>query len=235
MDGALHRQLRAYRREAVAELLRQRAVNNDAPIGMPPPNHDPGRVLLYRHPPMHPQKAQSERILVESDNILSYGSDEKNLPGVYIGAKCLNVKQESGDYFEIEVLDSGLCGDIAMGLVPWNHPLDQLPGFIAGSVGYHAGDGKVYLGHQRGNVVSSKCEVGDRIGCGIRLVKPDRSSPPFKVNKANLLPYISTMKLRVFFTLNGNEVSGLCLLLLLLLMLLRCCGCRCLIGDGNLS
>lgn len=96
-----------------------------------------------------------------------------------------------------------------MGLVPWNHPLDQLPGFVAGSVGYHAGDGKVYFGHQRGNVVGNKCEPGDRIGCGIRLETPSHpSSWARAVNKANLLPFLATVKLRVFFTLNGSEITS---------------------------
>ena len=109
----------------------------------------------------------------------------------------------------VEVLDSGLSGDIAVGLVPWNHPLDQLPGFVAGSVGYHAGDGKVYFGHQRGNVVGTKCEPGDRIGCGIRLETPSHpSSWARAVNKANLLPFLATVKLRVFFTLNGSEITS---------------------------
>lgn len=214
MDGALHRQLRVYRREAVAaEIVRQRiGFNNRLPLpayGIPaaeangPPN---GRVHL--NPPLYPKQAQSERITIDSENILSYGSDEKNLPGIYIGAKCLNIKADSQNYFEVEILEAGQCGDIAVGLVPWNHPLDQLPGFIAGSVGYHGGDGKVYLGHQRGNVVANRCEVGDKIGCGIRQEKPYHNLPPvYKVSKVNLLPYISTMKLKVFFTLNGNEVS----------------------------
>ena len=112
----------------------------------------------------------------------------------------------------VEILDAGVSGEIALGLVPWNHPLDQLPGFNPGSVGYHVGEGKVYCGHQRGDLVSqSRCRVGDKIGCGIRL---ENSGPQINWMKANrgaapppnMLPYLS-MKVRIFFTLNGNEVS----------------------------
>ena len=115
MDGLLHRQLnRIYRREC----------------------HQ-----LGRHINAHKQsKPQSERIVCESDDILSYGLDEKSLPGVYIAAKPL--QPELNDYFEIEVIESSSVADIAIGLVSSNHPLDQLPGFVSNSVGYHAGDGR---------------------------------------------------------------------------------------------
>jgi hypothetical protein len=82
---------------------------------------------------------------------LSYAPEEKSLPGVYIGAKSL--QPDLNEYFEIEILDCGASADIAVGLVPNNHPLDQLPGFVANSVGYHAGDGR--LGH--GLNLNSNC------------------------------------------------------------------------------
>lgn len=111
MDGLIQRQLnRIYRRECHA-----------------------GRLHSSR-------KVQLARINCDSENVLSYNSDEKSLPGLYIGAKSL--QPEINDYFEVEVLDCGVAGDIAVGLVPVNHPLDQLPGFVAGSVGYNAGDGR---------------------------------------------------------------------------------------------
>lgn len=208
MDGVVQRQMR---RAAHADLVRQQLGNNPrAPqpvVGafqMDPNGPPNGRIFeLKPH-----KREQFERITVESENILSYGPDEKTSPGLYIGAKCLNFRSEQQcDYFEVEVLDTGSSGDIAIGLVPWNHPLDQLPGFIVGSVGYHAGDGKIYLGHQRGNAVASRCEAGDKIGCGVRLEKSMPHMNLAKFNKANLLPYISSMKIRAFFTLNGNEVS----------------------------
>jgi hypothetical protein len=115
MDGLLHRQLnRIYRREC----------------------HQLGR-HLNGHKQSRPQ---SERIVSESDDILTYGLEEKSLPGVYIAAKAL--QPELNEYFEIEVIECSPASDIALGLVPNNHPLDQLPGFVANSVGYHAGDGR---------------------------------------------------------------------------------------------
>lgn len=149
----------------------------------------------------HVNQVQSERINCE-DDILSYAPDEKTLPGVYICNKSLH--PDLNEYFEVEVLDCGLCGDIAVGLVQTNHPLDQLPGFVAGSVGYHAGDGRIYLGHQRGTIVASKCEVGDRLGCGVRFENLP-SQRQLHGKPSIMLPFV---KMRVYFTLNGIEVSG---------------------------
>ncbi|RWS06939.1 SPRY domain-containing protein 3-like isoform X2 [Dinothrombium tinctorium] len=160
-----------------------------------------------------PMKAQSERVVIESDDLLSYAPEEKSLPGLYIGAKPLD--PETNDYFEVEIVDCGLSGDIAIGLVSRNHPLDQPPGLVSGSLGYHSGDGKIYFGHQRGTSVASKCDVGDRIGCGIRIDNSQSSHSSAssrmklggneRVNMLRLLPYL---KLRVFFTINGNEIAS---------------------------
>src|SRR5882724_8139882 len=115
MDGLLHRQLnRIYRREC----------------------HQLGRHLNA----CKQSRPQSLRINCESDDILSYALDEKSLPGLYIAAKPL--QPELNEYFEIEVIECSPSADIALGVVPNNHPLDQLPGFVANSVGYHAGDGR---------------------------------------------------------------------------------------------
>lgn len=216
MDGAFHRQLaRVCRRE----------INQAAGVLHPGARFIAGGVVqIQRNGLIHPvlsKQVQSERITVENDDILSYAPEEKQMPGVYICAKPL--QPDSNDYFEIEVLDCGSSGtngsDIAVGLVPYNHPLDQLPGFVAGSVGYHAADGRIYLGHQRGTVVANRCEVGDRIGCGVRLENSSSSSSsPMPLpwakqqqqhgpGKANMLPLLPFMKLKIFFTLNGNEVE----------------------------
>ena len=109
MDGLLHRQLnRIYRREC----------------------HQLGRHLNG----FKQSRPQSERIVCESDDILSYALEEKSLPGVYIAAKAL--QPELNEYFEIEVIECSAAADIALGIVPNNHPLDQMPGFVANSVGY---------------------------------------------------------------------------------------------------
>lgn len=179
MDGLLHRQLnRIYRRECQ--------------FG--------GRYFNTS------KQVQYERINCESDDVLSYAPEEKSLPGVYICAKSL--QPDLNEYFEIEILECGPSADIAIGLVPTNHPLDQLPGFVANSVGYHAGDGRIYLGHQRGTVVAKKCEIGDRIGCGVRF---ENTQPSAQIQdqyspKAN--PINPFMKMKVYFTLNGSEIGS---------------------------
>ncbi|CAG2105020.1 unnamed protein product [Medioppia subpectinata] len=179
MDGLLHRHRVVNRREC-RQLGRHLAAN----------------VCKQSKPQIH-------RINCESEDILSYALDEKSLPGLYIAAKPL--EPDLNEYFEIEVIECSSAADIALGLVPNNHPLDQLPGFVANSVGYHAGDGRIYLGHQRGTVVAGKCEVGDRIGCGVRFETIDDSVDPY-LQKLN--PIAPSMKMKVYFTLNGSEIGS---------------------------
>ncbi|XP_054161506.1 SPRY domain-containing protein 3-like [Oppia nitens] len=182
MDGLIQRQLnRIYRREC----------------------HQLGRHLSQYK--TH-SKPQINRIHCESDDILSYALDEKSLPGLYVAAKPL--EPDFNEYFEIEVLECSSLADIALGLVSNNHPMDQMPGYVANSVGYHAGDGRIYLGHQRGTVVADKCEIGDRIGCGVHFEPMDERTAFTLSEYSKIDSIVPSMKMKVYFTLNGSEISS---------------------------
>lgn len=45
-------------------------------------------------------------------------------------------------FLQVSIVDSGVRGTIAVGLVPQYYSLDHQPGWLPDSVAYHADDGK---------------------------------------------------------------------------------------------
>lgn len=72
-------------------------------------------------------------------------------------------------YFEIEIVEEGSLGALAIGLGKTTYPLHRHPGWNAGGIGYHADDGKLFKGKGHGDEFGPSCTVGDRMGCGIRF------------------------------------------------------------------
>ena len=70
-------------------------------------------------------------------------------------------------YFEVEIMDSGELGAIAVGVGKSSYPLHNHPGWSVGAVGYHADDGKLFVEQGRGQEFGPVCGNGDRMGCGI--------------------------------------------------------------------
>ncbi|XP_063219657.1 SPRY domain-containing protein 3-like isoform X2 [Bacillus rossius redtenbacheri] len=70
-------------------------------------------------------------------------------------------------YFEIEIIDPGENCYIAIGLTKRNYPKHRHPGWDKGSIGYHADDGKIFIGSGLGDPFGPRCHKGDRMGCGI--------------------------------------------------------------------
>nr|XP_015199721.1 PREDICTED: SPRY domain-containing protein 3 isoform X2 [Lepisosteus oculatus] len=91
---------------------------------------------------------------------------------------------------EVTIMDTGVRGTIAVGLVPQYYKLDHQPGWLPHSIAYHADDGKLYNGNTVGQQFGPKCNRGDRIGCGIYL-------DSFEAGLTT-----------VFFTKNGKEVGS---------------------------
>lgn len=137
------------------------------------------------------RQVRLERINRDGD-ILSYMPDDAENVGVYVAAEPI---RPDCNYFEIEILDSGMIGNMTIGLVSARHPLDQQPGSVPESIGYHAGDGRLYKGTPKvEGLVGPKCETGDRIGCGIKF-----ELLPTQDNQRPLVP--------IFFTRNGREIG----------------------------
>ncbi len=72
-------------------------------------------------------------------------------------------------YFEIEILNSGREGWLAIGLAKTSYPLHRHPGWNKGSVGYHADNGHLYKEKGHGEPFGPSCTAGDVMGCGIRF------------------------------------------------------------------
>ncbi|XP_034230494.1 SPRY domain-containing protein 3-like [Thrips palmi] len=70
-------------------------------------------------------------------------------------------------YFEIEIVDPGENCYIAIGLTRKDYPDRRNPGWNKGSIGYHADDGKIFMGSGKGDPFGPRCHKGDRMGCGI--------------------------------------------------------------------
>lgn len=127
---------------------------------------------------------RAKHVLVDGDT-LSYHGDSGEV-GCYVAPRPLT---RDNNYFEVSIVDSGVRGAIAVGLVPQHYSLEHPPGWLPGSVAYHADDGKLYSGRAKGRQFGTKCSSGDRIGCGIERVS-------FEVQTA-----------QVFFTKNGKRVG----------------------------
>nr|KAF6497955.1 SPRY domain containing 3 [Rousettus aegyptiacus] len=126
-----------------------------------------------------------KHILVDGDTLSYHGNSGE--VGCYVASRPLT---KDSNYFEVSIVDSGVRGTIAVGLVPQYYSLDHQPGWLPDSVAYHADDGKLYNGRAKGRQFGSKCNSGDRIGCGIEPVS-------FDVQTA-----------QIFFTKNGKRVDS---------------------------
>ncbi|KAM6394943.1 LOW QUALITY PROTEIN: SPRY domain-containing protein 3 [Rhynochetos jubatus] len=128
---------------------------------------------------------RAKHILVDGDTLSYHGNSGE--VGCYVAPRPLT---RDNNYFEVSIVDSGVRGTIAVGLVPQYYSLDHQPGWLPDSVAYHADDGKLYSGRAKGRQFGSKCSSGDRIGCGIEPLS-------FGVRTA-----------QVFFTKNGKRVGS---------------------------
>ncbi|XP_063284551.1 SPRY domain-containing protein 3 [Pelobates fuscus] len=128
---------------------------------------------------------RAKHIVVDGDTLSYHGNSGE--VGCYVAPRPLS---KDNNYFEVSIVDRGVRGTIAVGLVPQYYSLDHQPGWLPDSVAYHADDGKLYNGRAKGRQFGTKCNSGDRIGCGI-----EPSS--FHVQTA-----------QIFFTKNGKRVGS---------------------------
>ncbi|KAL0978275.1 hypothetical protein UPYG_G00168270 [Umbra pygmaea] len=123
--------------------------------------------------------------MMRDGDVLSYQGNSDEV-GCYVAPRPLS---KGNYYFEVIIVDTGVRGMIAVGLVPQYYKLDHQPGWLPHSVAYHADDGKLYNGNPVGQQFGPKCNRGDRIGCGIYV-------DSFEEEQTT-----------VFFTKNGKEVG----------------------------
>ncbi|KAM9855917.1 SPRY domain-containing protein 3 [Aulostomus maculatus] len=132
-----------------------------------------------------PAQERYMRLLKDGDTLSYQGNSEE--VGCYVAGHPLS---RGNCYFEVTIVDTGVRGTIAVGLVPKFYRLDHQPGWLPYSVAYHADNGKLYNGNPVGQQFGPKCARGDRIGCGIH-------SENIEAGFTN-----------VFFTKNGKEVGS---------------------------
>ncbi|XP_002130328.2 SPRY domain-containing protein 3-like [Ciona intestinalis] len=149
------------------------------------------------------EKFRSARIDVTND-VLSYDGGQSQKVGCFLMSIPLNEEME---YFELEILSTGVSGRITIGLAPYDYPLDCQPGWKYGSVAYHADDGRLFKCTGAGTPFGPRCKVGDRMGCGVRAVEQDDG---FNHDLLMALPITSV---EVYFTRNGEEVGTTTMLL----------------------
>lgn len=132
-----------------------------------------------------PAQERYMRLQKDGDTLSYQGNSEE--VGCYVAGHPLS---KGNCYFEVTIVDTGVRGTIAVGLVPKFYRLDHQPGWLPYSVAYHADNGKLYNGNPVGQQFGPKCARGDRIGCGI--------------HSENIDAGFTT----VFFTKNGKEVGS---------------------------
>jgi len=154
-----------------------------------------GYVPLYRQAALPPEEEVKPRIerLAVVDSVLMYRGD-RGLPGLYISSVPIS---DEKPYFEIEISNVAEVegGGPVIGLCSQRYPMDLLPGWTGESVGYHTAHGKLYKGRPRGQAFGPKCQVGDRVGCGVKFDAIAKNSGL----AASMVP--------VFFTKNGKEIG----------------------------
>jgi len=73
-------------------------------------------------------------------------------------------------YYELTLVAKGPEQIIGLGLAP-NEYVEGMPGWRRGSIGYHADDGKLFLGRGQGTYLTDPWQVGDVVGCGFDFAR----------------------------------------------------------------
>lgn len=219
-------------REQIVAIIRQRAerhrefvaggdgAGEPRGIGPPPPpfmapGFDLAGVGPLRAPAFYRQATvdedESPRLLnvtFDSD-VIAYQGTHNDKPGLFISGKGIRLDT---NYFEIEILDkSSRSPGISIGLAGRRHPSDARLGWSFESLAYHLGEGALYKGRPRGQPFGPLCDVGDKVGCGIRLPPADQKFPVLPGvpgGPASNIPELTTAKVVVFFTRNGKEIGS---------------------------
>ncbi|PSN34268.1 SPRY domain-containing protein 3, partial [Blattella germanica] len=120
------------------------------------------------------------------------GDDDR--VGVYIAAYPLT---PDSCYYETEIVDTGMDCSISIGLCSKRHPLDVHIGSATESVGLTLDDGRLYKEGSIGTLISTRCECGDRIGCGIKFDQ---------IMEGKGDPFLTIVP--VYFVRNGKELGS---------------------------
>ncbi|TMS16004.1 SPRY domain-containing protein 3 [Larimichthys crocea] len=87
-----------------------------------------------------PAQERYMRLQKDGDTLSYQGNSEE--VGCYVAGHPLS---KGNCYFEVTIVDTGVRGTIAVGLVPKFYRLDHQPGWLPYSVAYHADNGKKFI------------------------------------------------------------------------------------------
>ena len=134
-----------------------------------------------------------ERVRIQG-SVLSYTSQGNTDTDVGVAQINQALHPKTDPYFEIEVLQLGTKGTIAIGAASADYRLNSHPGWMRDSIGYHGDDGRLFQHSETGGAFGPTWKTRDVIGLGVR--SPDSEGD---------LHYGSDVQ--VFFTINGQEIG----------------------------
>ncbi|KAJ2392376.1 hypothetical protein GGI05_002684 [Coemansia sp. RSA 2603] len=110
---------------------------------------------------------------VESDRVevLYSGLGRTDQDAAMILSNCCIPMHVGVYYFEVYVKSRGQSGYIGIGLSHPSLSTSRLPGWDAGSWGYHGDDGNSFGGDGRGSPYGPGFKSGDTVGCGIDFMR----------------------------------------------------------------
>jgi hypothetical protein len=136
---------------------------------------------------------RSELVWPIGNNFFKYGSDINRGVGVYQSLQSMSTQFS---YYEVTVKANSMHDTIAVGLAPYNYPLNTSPGLRKGSIAWHCDDSGLYVEKKfRRPLSHTQAKAGDRIGCGIDFEGNERKVFDRQLDSAEIL--------RVYFTYNG--------------------------------
>ncbi|KAJ1723000.1 hypothetical protein LPJ53_002618 [Coemansia erecta] len=115
----------------------------------------------------------AQNMTVESDRVevLYSGLGRTDQDAAMILSNCSIPMHVGVYYFEAYVKSRGQSGYIGIGLSHPSISTSRLPGWDAGSWGYHGDDGNSFGGDGRGNPYGPGFKSGDTVGCGIDFMR----------------------------------------------------------------
>ena len=132
---------------------------------------------------------------VECSRNVSFDKDvfkHVNVEETGVGAvKFLKPLNLECNYFECEIISTGIHDSVGIGVGEYEYPLDKMPGWLRKGVGYHD-DGYIFNEGNAQDKLGPTCTKGDKMGCGVEFIDDAE--------------YVI-----VFFTKNGEQIGDVIL------------------------
>ena len=105
----------------------------------------------------------------ETSTITCCTSDDYSVGGI----RMKQAVSKEWNYFEVTLTATDEDGAIAIGIGHEKYPLCNMPGWGAGSIGYHSDDGGLFHGACIPKLCVPTCTTGDRMGCGVDFTQSE--------------------------------------------------------------